>query len=125
MSDTLQTGNMNPVNPDIAKNMKFSGIMYIITGALTCLGIITAIIGVPMIIAGLRAKDAGEKLEGYMATGDSVAFDGYMSNIGDHFKMLKIYFIIYIIATVLGIIFYASFIGMIVSGALGGLDGGY
>lgn len=37
--------------------LKIAGVIAIIIGALCCIGIITAIIGIPLIIGGVRMKD--------------------------------------------------------------------
>jgi len=44
-------------------DMKFIGILTIIGGALTCLSIIGAAIGIPYIFAGIRLKDAASTFE--------------------------------------------------------------
>lgn len=41
-------------------DMRFVGLFTIIGGAFACLGIITAIIGVPVIISGLRLHEAAD-----------------------------------------------------------------
>jgi|GEM_PF-520762 len=112
----------NPMMGEMSKNLKFVGIMYIIVGVITCIGIISAIIGVPMIIAGLRAKDAGEKLTGYLQTGDDMSYSSFYKDLSDHFKMLKIYFIIYLISMILGFLLYGLFFATLIGGALAGID---
>ncbi|OCG38339.1 MULTISPECIES: DUF5362 family protein [Gilliamella] len=43
----------------IATMQQIFGVIFIIVGALTCLGIITAIIGIPQIIAGVKLFKSG------------------------------------------------------------------
>jgi hypothetical protein len=49
----------------LSQDMKFMGYVYIIGGGLYCLTIIGAIVGVPVLISGLRLKDAGESFASY------------------------------------------------------------
>ena len=50
MGDPMFKENLRKMSGD----MGFYGIFTIIVGAFSCLGIISAVVGIPMIIAGLR-----------------------------------------------------------------------
>lgn len=52
----------------MAFEMKFLGIYYIITGALTSLTILGAIIGIPILISGLRLVDSAKKFLSFRYT---------------------------------------------------------
>lgn len=45
--------------------MKFLGIFTIVIGAITCIGIISAAIGVPMIFAGISLTNASKTVKEY------------------------------------------------------------
>ena len=55
----------------MAGDMNFVGIFYIIIGAIECLTIIGAIVGIPLIISGLRLRESADSFKGYLISGDS------------------------------------------------------
>ncbi len=61
---------------DIIKKMnsdiRFLGMFYIIYGAITCIGIITALIGVPYIIMGMRLRESADSFARYNELGDDM-----------------------------------------------------
>lgn len=67
--DVTSTGKNDPMfQADVSKMtryMRFIGICNIIFGAIYCIGIITAIIGVPVIIMGLRLREAADSFNRY------------------------------------------------------------
>ena len=50
---------------NMTRYMGFVGIVIIIWGVFNCLGIITAIIGVPLIIMGIRVREAADAFKRY------------------------------------------------------------
>ena len=101
----------------MSNDMKFVGLIYIICGALACLSIIGALIGVPVIFAGLRARESGDAYNAYSA-GDYSALGRAFTGQASFFKILKIIMIIYI---VLMCLYFLFIIGMIATVGLGGL----
>jgi hypothetical protein len=75
-------------------DMRFVGIFTLIYGALTCLGIITAIIGVPVIIMGLRLREAAEHFERYARAGDAHALTAALERQAKYFRIQKIFLLI-------------------------------
>ncbi|MBE2190290.1 MAG: DUF5362 domain-containing protein [Candidatus Kapabacteria bacterium] len=53
-------------------DMRFVGIFSIIYGALTCIGIVTAIIGIPYIIMGIRLRESADHFARYIELGDEM-----------------------------------------------------
>jgi len=51
-------------------DMRFVGMFNIIYGALVCLSIIGAIIGVPLIICGMRLREAADAFSAYQSSND-------------------------------------------------------
>lgn len=99
----------------IIKNMntdlRFLGMFFIIYGAITCLGIITAIIGVPYIIMGMRLRESAAHFESYLESGDEMQLNNALE------KQQKYYFInkiLVIVALVLFLI-YLLFLFLIIS----------
>ncbi len=86
-------------------DMKFVSIMLIIIGGASSLTIVGLIYGIPMILAGLRLKDSAENLNNYIITDQKSFFELGIENLGQHFKFMKIQYIIIIVMFVLYIIF--------------------
>ncbi|MCR4435558.1 MAG: DUF5362 domain-containing protein [Clostridiales bacterium] len=63
------------------------GVLTIIGGAITCLGIITAAIGVPMIIAGLKLLKAVDNTKAFSDTDDVRKLGEAMDNLNRYFKI--------------------------------------
>ncbi|MFZ5989761.1 MAG: DUF5362 domain-containing protein [Bacillota bacterium] len=101
---------------DLIKDRKLSGwatfvgIFTIIYGALSCIGIITAIIGVPMIIAGLKLVGAVDSMRAFSETSDINKLSETFDKLNSFFK---IYGIISVVSIILGIL---MFIGLVVLG---------
>lgn len=101
-------------------DMTFLGIFEIVVGALYCLTIIGAAIGIPMIFAGLRIKNSAEAFTAYVGAAESSHLRGALEHLGKHFRIHKILVLIMIGFTILYIIFFFFLFGMIISGAGGG-----
>jgi uncharacterized membrane protein YkgB len=93
--------------------MRFVGIIGIIYGALTCLGIITAIIGIPIIFMGVRMREAAVNFEKYSATGD---FGDLANAVERQKRFFFIQFVLTIIGLVLMVIYIIVIIGILASG---------
>jgi len=93
--------------------MRFIGIITIIYGALSCLGIITAIIGIPIIFMGVRMREAAVNFEKYSSTGD---FGDLASAVERQKRFFFIQFVLTIIGLVLMVIYIIVIIAMIGSG---------
>ncbi|MCK6603689.1 MAG: hypothetical protein HUU43_06375 [Ignavibacteriaceae bacterium] len=86
-------------------DMKFVSIMLIIIGAASSLTIVGLIYGIPMILAGLRLKDSADNMNNYLTTDQKSFFELGIENLGQHFKFMKIQYIIMIVMLVLYILF--------------------
>lgn len=74
--------------------MKFLGIYTIVTGAITCLGIITAAIGVPMIFAGISIKKASNNIKVYKTNNSPYILNEVFNYLNKYFKIQGILAII-------------------------------
>lgn len=92
----------------MSKNMNFVGILNIVFGALSCLSIIGAIVGVPQIIAGIRLRDANDKLKYFFSDENDVYFKDSLGHIAKYFEMTKIIFIINLVVIALVVVLYVA-----------------
>ena len=102
---------LQPVNLDSLSGwMKFFGIFTIVVGALTCIGIITAAIGVPMILAGIGLVNASKSLKEYKNFNNQFTLNDFFTHLNRFFKINGILAIIYIVIMVMYIAFLLIFI---------------
>lgn len=92
------------------RDMNFVGMFTIIYGAITCISIIGAIIGVPTIIIGLRIREAADQFAIFKATNEATALRMGFELQGKYFRITKILIIIGIILTIIWIALIIIFI---------------
>lgn len=92
----------------MTSDMKFVGIFTIIYGGLTCLSIIGAIIGIPLIFAGIRLREAADEYTRFQATNDNVALKRAFELQGKFFNIVKILIIVSLVLTVIYIIIFMT-----------------
>ena len=114
----LETGS-TPYNPpsifqiqfeQMTNDMRFIGMFAIIYGAFTCLTIIGALIGVPIIFVGLRMREAADQFSIFRLTNNAASMRAGFELQGKFFRILKILIIVQIVLIVLMIIFFIFFI---------------
>lgn len=88
----------------MAADMKFNGIFVIIYGALVCLSIIGAVIGIPLIFAGLRLNEASDLFKTYLNSGDFTSLSNALERQGRYFFINKVLIIISLILLALYIV---------------------
>jgi len=71
-------------------DMRFVGIFYIIMGALYCLSIIGALVGIPLIICGLRLREAADSFTSYLGSNDSGILERAFERQGSFFFIQKV-----------------------------------
>ena len=118
MSDTqvnpnVNQGSMSENIPKMAMYMKFIGILQIIGGALYCLTIIGALIGVPVIFMGMRLREAADGFKKYLASDSKQDLD---VAIEKQKRSFYIQFVLAIISLVLVGIYIIVLIGLLASG---------
>ena len=99
----------------MTSDMKFLGIFYIIYGVLASLSIIGAIIGIPLLISGLRLREAADELNSYRGTNDSNYLRRGFELQGKFFRIQKIIIIVGIVITVIYVLGIVFFLGSIIS----------
>lgn len=113
MSETIQ--QHREMIRKTAFYMKFFAFYNIICGAVVCLGIISAIIGIPMIIMGLRFKESAEDFEELADTGNMNALLSALNNQG---RSMKIQMILIIISLAILVLYIIAIIFLIASGLI-------
>jgi len=76
----------------MASDMRFVGTFSVVYGAVVCLSIIGALVGIPLIIAGLRLRESGQAYAGVPR--DPSALSRAYSGQASYFKILKVLMII-------------------------------
>ncbi len=97
--------------PNMARDMNFIGIITIISGAITCLTIIGAIIGVPIIISGLRLREAATAFMAYHASSNSSTLMEGFERQGRYFFIQKV---IAVVGIVIGVLYLIFILGIFV-----------
>ena len=93
----------------MAGDMNFVGLFYVIIGAIEFLTIIGSIVGIPLIICGLRLRESADSFKGYLTSGDSFMLERALEREGRFFFIQKVLMIITIAFFVLYIIFFIVF----------------
>jgi hypothetical protein len=89
--------------------MNFVGIMNIIFGALSCLTIIGAVVGVPQILSGIKLRESCENMDIFMKDGNTSQLKVSLKLMGKFYEYTKIYYIVNIVIFGLVILFYIIF----------------
>lgn len=83
-----------PIIDSLAGWMKFIGIYTVVIGSITCLGIITCAIGIPMIFSGLSLIKASKNLNLYQNVNNPFSLNEFFITLGKYFKIQGIFIII-------------------------------
>jgi hypothetical protein len=110
----------HPLGPGFGQtlqDMRFMGWVGLISGVLTCLSIVGAVFGIPMIIAAHRFIEGINRFDEYRLHNAESGLKSGFYELGRSFRIMKILTIIYIVVTVL----YLAFLFLM--GGLGILAG--
>ncbi len=88
----------------MARDMKFMAIWTIIGGSISCIYIISAVIGIPIIIAGIRLKDAADLFKSYLVTRDPGTLQMAFEKQWRYFYINKVIILVYLGIVALGLI---------------------
>jgi hypothetical protein len=88
-------------------DMRFVGLFNIIYGGLVCL----SIIGVPLIIGGIRLREAADSFEVYLRSSDFAALEKGLERQSRFFFIQKVILIVALVITGLYILFMIFFFG--------------
>ncbi len=127
MSDAPTTkpglpGTLQTQLRSMSSDMTFLGIFEIVIGAIYCITIIGAALGIPLIFAGLRLKNSAGSFVAYTAAPESANLRTALEHLGKHFRIHKILVIISIAFMLLYIIIMVVIVGMVIGGATSGAE---
>ena len=88
----------------MTSDMRFVGLFTIIYGALNCLSIIGAVIGIPMIFIGIRMREAADHFDMFKDSNDAKALRRGFESQGRFLNIQKILIIIGIVLFVISIL---------------------
>ena len=91
----------NPIIDSLSGWMKFIGIYTIVIGAITCIGIITAAIGVPLIFAGIALTQGSKSIKTYKNYNSPFVLNEVFISFHKYFKIQGILTIISIILSII------------------------
>ncbi len=106
--------SMSLTVPRMSKYMSFIGLITIIGGALYCITIIGAIIGIPVIFMGIRLRESAEAFKQYLMSNSNQ--DLYTA-VERQTKAFYIQYVLAIISLVLLGIYIIVIIALLASGA--------
>ncbi|OCG03028.1 DUF5362 family protein [Gilliamella sp. wkB112] len=94
----------------IAIMQQIYGVLFVIGGGISCIGIITAIVGIPMIIAGIKLFQSGSafSLTANAKRGEDLV--NAITQLSSYWKFTLIGFIALIVTYLLVIILFVSFL---------------
>ncbi len=95
----------NTIIHGMVRDMKLVGIFSIICGILECLTCVGAIIGVPLIFAGMRLRESADAFLNYSSTHSQTELDIAIQKQSRYFFIQKVFIIISIIFLILYILF--------------------
>lgn len=87
------------------RDMRFMGWISLIYGILTCLSIVGAVLGVPLIIASHRFIEGVNRFDLFRQSGTQDELQAGFYELGRSFRILKILTIIFLVLTVLYLAF--------------------
>ena len=106
---TTISPSLHMVISKMSGDMNFVGIFYIIMGAIECLTIIGAIVGIPIIICGLRLRESADSFTAYLTSGDAFMIERALERESRFFFIQKVLMIIGLVFFVLYIVFFIIF----------------
>ncbi len=101
---------MGPGFRSTLSDMRFMGWVALIYGILTCLSIVGALVGVPMIIAAHRFIEGVNRFEAYRQDRSAAELRTGFHELGRSFRIMKVLVVIHIVLTV-GYLCFLFFLG--------------
>ena len=110
---------MHDVITKMIRDMKIVGLFYVIAGAINCLTIIGAIVGIPYIFAGLRLREsAGEYID--WLNHEPGALFRALEKQQKHFFIMMVMLVVGLVLTVL---IMAIAMALLAAGIFAGMEG--
>jgi hypothetical protein len=112
MNNTVPNSMFHFTISKMIGDMNFVGIFYIITGALYSLTIVGAVIGIPIIISGLRVRESANQFQAYLVSNEPFSLEQATDRLSKFFFIQKILMIITVVLFVIYIIAVIVIIGL-------------
>ena len=97
--------------------MRFFGIYAIVCGIIYCLGIVTAIVGIPLLKSGVRLREAASSFDRYVL---SNAFEDLALAIKKQTRAFFIGYVLLVVSLVILVLYLILLVGLIATGVLFG-----
>lgn len=91
---------------NLSQDMKFVSLFVIIYGAISTITLIGALLGIPIIFAGLRLRDAAIAINNYLASNQQYDFNLAIEKQAKAFWIIKI---LIIVSIIIYVIFFIAF----------------
>jgi hypothetical protein len=102
---------------NMTRYMRFFGIYAIVVGIIYCLGIVTAIIGIPVLKAGVRLRESATAFDAYVL---SNSFDDLARAIEKQTRSFFIGYVLLIVGLVILVLYLILLVALIATGVLFG-----
>lgn len=99
----------------LSGDMKIIGIFIIIYGALTSLSIIGAVIGIPLIISGIRLRESSDQFDIFNHDKKITSLHRALIDQNRSFNILKILIIVLLVLTIFYVLFLILVMGSMIS----------
>lgn len=101
--------DMHAIVTKMIRDMKIVGWYFVISGAIYCLSIFGAILGIPYIIAGLRLKDAAAEYGGWLNHDQGALFRALQLQQKHYFILMVVLVASIVLAAVMMIVMFSVF----------------
>jgi len=118
MDDQNQQNNfiLHSIIDSLSGWMKFIGIYTIVIGAITCIGIITTAIGVPLILAGIALTKGAKSIKSYKEYNSPYTLNDLFTSLNKYFKIQGILALVGIVLSIIYIVFILFISVMAING---------
>lgn len=100
---------------NLASWASFNAIIEIVLGAFCCLGIITAIFGIPIIMSGAKLFRASKKIKKFIAEKNTAAIEETLTELDNYFRLKGVTIIIVFIFALIMIFLYGTVVYLFLS----------
>jgi len=110
---------INSIIDSLSGWMKFLGIYTIVSGAISCLGIITAAIGIPLIFAGIALTKGAKSIKTYKQFNSPYVLSEVFTSMNKYFKIQGIIAIVGIVILAIYMVVILFVLVMSINGFIG------
>ena len=89
---------------------RITGVLYVILGGISCIGIITAALGIPEIFAGIRMQKVAEALSSRKSGNDTATLAAIVDHMGQFAKIMGFVLFVGVALAVVAFVVYPTFL---------------